>query len=69
MFLYDDMLCPICEVGYLKENKDYTYLFSNKVAFPNCTIFICNICNGSLFDDATDKRIDEEYQRIRKEES
>ena len=23
MFFYDGMLCPICEVGYMKEERNY----------------------------------------------
>lgn len=75
MKLYDGMLCPICEIGYMKQNNYYNYYCLSKdpegilreTKVENCTVFRCNICREGLFDDITEKRIYKEFERIRNE--
>jgi len=59
--LKNNDLCPICELGKLKEQvkDDMVNICGKMIDVNDIRAFICNICNDGFFDDETSKRLDE----------
>ena len=59
--LKNNDLCPICELGKLKEQvkDDVVNICGKTIEVKDMKSFMCNVCNDGFFDDETANKLDE----------
>jgi len=66
--LKNNDLCPICELGKLKEKveDDIINICGNMIKVKDMKSFICNICNDGFYDNETSIKLDNLVIKYRK---